>query len=93
MRFLLNEGSLNVSTFRYCCLGFFLAWADGTHYRIYIDSVTAATFQVLVNTYFLNFRLVLLIVLRALVHLIYLVIFNNLLVFSKLNAFKMAKMV
>ena len=24
--FLLNEGSLNVTTFRYCCLGFFLAW-------------------------------------------------------------------
>ena len=26
MHFLLNEGSLNVTTFRYCCLGFFLAW-------------------------------------------------------------------
>ena len=23
---LLNEASLNVTTFRYCCLGFFLAW-------------------------------------------------------------------
>ena len=26
MCFLLNEPSLNVTTFRYCCLGFFLAW-------------------------------------------------------------------
>ena len=25
-RFLMNEGSLNVTTFRYCCLGFFLTW-------------------------------------------------------------------
>ena len=48
---------------------------------IYFQAVTA-TFHVLVNTYFLNFRLALLIVLRALVHLIYLVIFNNFLVFN-----------
>ena len=42
----------------------------GTHYLFSdIDAMTA-TFHVLVNTYFLNFRLVLLIVLRALVHLI-----------------------
>ena len=40
------------------------------------DAATV-TFHVLVNTYFLNFSLALLIVLRALVHLIYLVIFNN----------------
>ena len=26
MHFLLYEASLNVTTFRYCCLGFFLAW-------------------------------------------------------------------
>ena len=35
-----------------------------------INAVTA-TFHVLVNTYFLNFRLALLTVLRALAHLIY----------------------
>ena len=47
-----------------------------------IDAVMA-TFHVLVNTYFLNFRFALQIVLRALVHLtIYLVIFNNFLVFK-----------
>ena len=45
-----------------------------------LDAVTA-TFHVLVKTYFLNFRLAVLIVLRALVHVIYLVIFNNFLVF------------
>ena len=62
-----------------------VAWDSfwhGTHYLFSdIDAVTA-TFHVLVNTYFLNFRLALLIVLRALVHLIYLVIFNNFLVFN-----------
>ena len=41
-----------------------------------------ATFHVLVNSYFLNFRLALLIVLRALVYLIYLVIFSKFLVFN-----------
>ena len=37
---------------------------------------------ILVNTYFVKFRLTLLIVLRALVHLIYLIIFSNFLVFN-----------
>ena len=41
-----------------------------------------ATFHILVNTYFPNFRLALLIVLRALVDLLYLVFFNNFLVFN-----------
>ena len=50
------------------------------YFQIAMDAVTA-TFQVLVTTYFLNFRLALLTVLRALVHLMYLVIFNNFLVF------------
>ena len=40
------------------------------------------SFHVLLNIYFLNIRLVLLIVLSALVHLIYLVILNNFLVFK-----------
>ena len=39
-------------------------------------------FHVLLNIYFLNVRLVLLIVLSAFVHLIYLVILNNFLVFK-----------
>ena len=60
----------------YCCLGFFLTWNP-----LFTDAV-AANFHVLVNTYFLNFRLALLIVLRSLVHLIYLVIFSNFLVFN-----------
>ena len=56
------------------------------YFQIGIDAVTA-TFQVSVNTYFLNFRLALLwlcllIVLRALVYLIKAVIFNNFLVFD-----------
>ena len=52
-----------------------------THYLFSnIDAVTS-TFRVLVNTYFLNFRLTLMSVRRALVHVIYLVIFNNFLVF------------
>ena len=76
--FLLDEGSLNVTTFRYFCLGFFLAWSP---LFIFKYAVTA-TFQVLVNTYFLNFRLALLIGPSALVQLIYLVIFNNFLVFN-----------
>ena len=46
-----------------------------------IDAVKA-TFHILVNTYFPNFRLALLIVLRALVDLLYLVFFNNFLVFN-----------
>ena len=75
----MNEGSLNVITFEYYCLDSF--W-HGTHYFFSdIDTVTA-TFYVLVNTYFLNFRTALLIVLRALAHLIYLVIFNNFLVLT-----------
>ena len=72
---LLNEALLNVTTFRYCCLGFLLAWNPLYYLFSDIDAVTA-TFQVLVNTYFLNFRIALLwfcllIVLRALVHLKY----------------------
>ena len=62
-----------------------VAWDSfwhGTYYLFSdIDAVTA-TFHVLVNTYFLNFRLALLIVLRALVHLIHFVIFNNSLDFN-----------
>ena len=83
MCFMLNEGLLNVTTFRYCCLGFLsLAWNPlGT----YLFSDMTATFHVLVNTYFLNFRLALFIVLRALVRLIYLVVFNNFLNFSFFN--------
>ena len=46
-----------------------------------IDAVMPP-FHAKVNTYFLNFGLALLILLRALVHLIYLVIFNNFLVFN-----------
>ena len=53
----------------------------GTYLFSDIDVVTT-TFHVLVNTYFLNLRLALLIVLAALGHLIYLVIFNNFLVFN-----------
>ena len=54
----------------------------GTHYLFSdIDAMTA-TFHVLVNTYFLNFRLAVLIVLTDLVHLIYQAIFNNFLVFN-----------
>ena len=54
----------------------------GTHYLFSdIDAVTN-TFHVLVNTYFLNFRLALMIVLRALVHLTYQLIFNSFLVFN-----------
>ena len=72
MRFLLNEASLNVTIFRYYSLGFFLARNPLFIFR-YTDAVTA-TFQVLVSTYFLNFKLALLwfcllIVLRALAHL------------------------
>ena len=71
-----------MTTFRYCCLGFFLAWKPLASYLFSDIDAVMATFHVLVNTYFLNFRLALLIVLRALVHLIYLVIFNNFLVFN-----------
>ena len=50
---------------------------------LYIDAAATATFHVLVNTCFLNFRLALLIVLSARFHLIrYLVIFNDFLVFN-----------
>ena len=79
---LLNEESLNVTTLRYWCLRFFLAWNPLFIFR-YIDAATP-TFQVLLNKYFLKFRLALLcfyllIVLRALVRL---VTFNNFLVFN-----------
>ena len=49
----------------------------GTHYFVSdIDPVTT-TFHVFVNTYFLIFRLALLIVLKAFVYLIYQLIFNK----------------
>ena len=63
-------------------IGAWDSFCHGTHYLFSdIDAVTT-TFYVLVNKYFLNFRLTLLIVLRARVHLIYLVIFNDSLVFN-----------
>ena len=80
MRFLLSEGSLDVTSFRYCCLGY--SFWHGTHYLFSDIDAVIVTFHVLVNTYFLNFELALLIVLRALVHLIHLVIFNNSLGFN-----------
>ena len=52
------------------------------YFQISDIDVVMVTFYVLVNKYFLNFRLALLIVLKALVHLIYLIIFNNFLVFN-----------
>ena len=69
MHYLLSEASLNVTTFRYYCLGFFLSME--THVFRYTDAITA-TFQVLININFLNYRLALLlfcllIVLRAFV--------------------------
>ena len=61
-------------------LSVIFAWASFWHGGRYlfsdIDALTTH-FHVLVNTYFLNFRFALLIVLRTLVHLIYLVIFNK----------------
>ena len=85
MHLLLNEASLNVTIFRYCCMGFFLAW-NPQYLFPDRDAAVTATFQVLVNTYFLSFRLpllwlCLLIVLRTLAHLI-LVIFHHFLVFN-----------
>ena len=80
MCFSLNGGLLNVTTFIHCCLGFFLA-GNPLYFFSDIDAV-AATFHVLVNTYFLIFRLALLIVLKALVDLIQLVIFYKFLVFN-----------
>ena len=75
-----------MTTFRYCCLGFVLAQAwnpPGIYFQIYLDAAVTATFDVLVNTYLLNFRLALRVVRRALVHLIiYLVIFNGFAVFN-----------
>ena len=62
-----------------------VAWDSfwhGTHYLFSDIDVVTATFHVLVNTYFLNFRLALLSVLRVLAHLIYLVIFSNFSVFN-----------
>ena len=75
MHFLLNEGPLSD----------IVAWGSfwhGTHYLFSDIDAVMATFHVLINTYFFNFILAPMIVLRALVHLIYLVIFNNFLVFN-----------
>ena len=63
----------------------FVSWDSfwhGSHYLFSDIDAAATTFHILVNTYFLKFRLALLIVLRTLVHLVYLVIFNNFLVFN-----------
>ena len=78
-----EEGSLNVTndSFQILLLGILSGIEPSIFIFRYIDAVTA-TFHVLVNTYFLNFRLALLIVLTALDHLIYLVIFSNFLVFN-----------
>ena len=54
----------------------------GTHYLFSDKDAVTVTFHVLENTYFLNFRFTLLIVMRVLVHVIYLVIFSNVLVFN-----------
>ena len=54
----------------------------GTHELFSGIGAVTTTFHVFHCTYFLNFRLSLLIVLRFLVHLIYLVSFNNFLVFN-----------
>ena len=67
--------------FQITLLGILSGMDPTIYFQIAIDAVTT-TFHVLVNTYFLNFRLALLIVLKILVHLIYLVIFNNFLVFN-----------
>ena len=67
--------------FQILLLGIFFWY--GNHYLFSEDTdAVMTTFHTLVNTYFLNFRLALLIALRALVHLIYIVIFNNFLVSS-----------
>ena len=61
-----------------------VAWDSfwhGTHYLFSDIDTVAGIFHVLVNIYFLNFRLAVLIVMRALFHIIYLVSFNNFLVF------------
>ena len=72
--------------FQILLLGILYGMEPTIYFQIYavilqLDAVTA-TFHVLVKTYFLNFRLAVLIVLRVLVHLIYLVIFINFLVFN-----------
>ena len=54
----------------------------GTHSLLSDINAVTTTFHVLVNTYFLSFRLTPLIVLRALVHLIQLVILSKFLVFN-----------
>ena len=54
----------------------------GTHYLFSDKDAVMVAFHVLVNTYFLNFRFALLIVLRTFGHLIYLVIFSNFLVLT-----------
>ena len=79
MCFLLNEASLNVTTFRYCCLGFFLAW-ESLYLFSDMDAVRRQSlFQVLANTYIFpqlqtftanDLPICLLIVLWAPVHLI-----------------------
>ena len=68
-----------MNTCRYWCLRFFLVWNPQFIFRY---RCCDSHFHVLVNTYFLNFRPALLIVLRVLVHLIYLVIFSNFPVFN-----------
>ena len=61
----IKDQSLNMTTlWRYCWLELFLVWNPLFLFSD-IDAV-AATFHVLVNTYFLNFRLALLIVLGLL---------------------------
>ena len=76
MRFLLNEGSLNVTTFRYCGLGFFLilAWNPlGIHFQSYsyiaMDAVTV-TFHVFGKYIFPQLQTCSEV--RALIHLVYL---------------------
>ena len=77
MRFLLNKGSITEHDYFVKIL--LVRTLSGMEPTIFIFRYT---FHVLVNTYFLNFRLALLIVLRALVYLMYLVIFNNFIVFN-----------
>ena len=80
MCFLLNEGSLNVTTyFQILLLG--ILW-HGTLY-LFSDINQDAVTTTLHVSHFLNFRLAQLIVLRRdLFHLIYLVIFDKVLVFN-----------
>ena len=72
MHFLLNEGS-----FQILLLGILSDMGRWNPLFIFRYICCDGHFNVLVNTYFLNFRLALLVVLRALVHLIYLVILST----------------